>query len=93
MEEPSLVREIGKLGWLVTKVLLALGIVVCSFVWLFQHNPFVGYCIFFAVMIVGQIIFFGWHTYQWKKKDWKRWKDQEEHEREWQAARERPRLG
>jgi hypothetical protein len=77
-EQPSLVREIGKVAWFFAKALAVIAVVVALFVWLFARHPVAGMIAFYCFIFVAMIVFYGWQNYKWKLKDleWKRkWKE------------------
>ena len=90
MEEPSLLREIGKVAWFMTKLIVALVSVVGFFALLFRRHPLLGYGVFWGLVFVGQIIFYGWMNYKKNKKKDLEWrKRDEERDRQWNSARTR----
>jgi hypothetical protein len=71
-ERPSLIREIGKVAWLSSKVVAvtcAVVAVVASFAWLISIHPLFGMIAFSFSLFAAQIVFLGWQNYRWKLKD------------------------
>lgn len=88
MEKPSLSREIGRVAWLLTKVLVPTAVFTGLLFFFLRNHPVIALCIWCGLLVVGQIVYGGWQSYQWKKSDWKR-REQEELERQWRASQER----
>jgi hypothetical protein len=72
-EEPSLIREIGKVAWFFAKLIAATCIVVAPIVWLIVYHPVLGMIALYALIFAALIVFLGWQSYQSKKRalEWK----------------------
>ena len=81
MKKPSLAREIGRVAWSFTRILVPVAVFVVLLLFLLRHHPILAVWACCSLMIVGQILFYGWQDYKWKKKDWKRQQGQEARER------------
>jgi hypothetical protein len=89
LEEPSLLREIGKIAWMFGKVVGVVLAVSAALIPLFRWNAIAGMCVFWGLVFAGQIILMGYWNYKSRKKDleWKRkWREDEV---KWNAASKR----
>jgi hypothetical protein len=77
-ERPSLMREIGKVAWLFSKVIAVTSAVVASFVWLTLNDPLLGMIALYSSFFAPLIVFLGWQNYR-RKLDNLEWK------RKWEA--------
>jgi hypothetical protein len=91
MNEPSLPREIGRVAWFMIRALLIIALITgLLFLSLWIH-PVIGAWIWCGLVLIGQVVYYGWQNYQGKRSDWKRQQEQEERDRQWKASNERPR--
>ena len=60
MEEPSLVREIGKVAWLVARVIGGGAALFAAVFVVFREHPVAGVSVFYGLILAGIIIFAGW---------------------------------
>lgn len=81
MREPNLYWEIGKTAWSITKVLLVVAAVIGLVVLLLKNHPVIAIWVICGLTIVGQIVYYGWQDYKWKKKDWDRQQEEERRNR------------
>ena len=81
MKEPNLYREIGRVAWSFTRILLPVAVFVVVLLFLLRNHPTVAVWVCCSLMIIGQIVFYGWQDYKWKKNDWRRRQEQEARER------------
>lgn len=85
MDEPDLIREIGKVAWIFFRVALAVFALGSLLFFLFRRNPVLG-----TVVLLGAVIvFIGWTNYKDKKRDLEWRRRDEERDREWNDARRR----
>lgn len=89
MEEPSLIREIGKVAWIFAKVTLAVAAAGSLLFVLFRHNVSLGIYVFCALIVGAEIVFCGWTSYKDKKRDLEWRRQNEESDRQWNEARNR----
>jgi fatty acid desaturase len=89
VEEPKLWKEIGDVAWLMTKIVGGVAILVAVFFFAFRHHPLIGVCVFYALVLIGQVIYAGHQSYRWKKADFKRQCENQERDRQWEEARKR----
>jgi type VI protein secretion system component VasK len=80
MKEPSLSREIGRVAWLMAKLLVSLALLIGLLYFLLPSHPIIAAWILSGLMVAGQIVFYGWQNYKWKKENWER-EQKEERER------------
>jgi len=88
IEKPSFSREIGRMAWYLTKVLVPFALFTGLLFFFLRNHPIIGLLIWCGLLVVGQIVYAGWQSYKWKKDDWKR-QEQEELERQWKASQDR----
>lgn len=88
IEEPNLFREIRSVAWFVTKLLLVVAMVIGLFSLVFVHHPVVGMWVFYALVFISQIVFYGWQNYKWKRSNWK-WQQEQERDRQLREAEDR----
>lgn len=79
MKEPNLYREIGKVAWALTKILVVVAATIGLVVLMLRNHPVIAVWVVCGLSIVGQILYYGWQDYKSKKKDWDR--QQEERRR------------
>jgi hypothetical protein len=86
MEEPSLIREIGKVAWFMLRIVTGLSAVAVLLAVAFQHNLWLGTVLFCTLILSGQCILTGWMNYKSKKKDLEWRLRDEQRDREWNEA-------
>lgn len=89
IEEPSLLREIGKIAWMFGKVA---GVVLgggALLIPLFLWNVIAGICVFYGLVFAGQIILMGYWNYKARKKDLEWERKWQEDDAKWSAASKR----
>jgi hypothetical protein len=89
MDEPSLLREIAKVAWLMTKIGLSLVSAMGLMFLLFRRHPLLGIYAFWGLFLAGFAAFGGWTVYKDKKRDFEWRKRDEERHLEWNEARAR----
>jgi len=78
MEEPSLLKEIGKFAWFMAKVMGCGAAVIGAVFVVFRGYPIAGALVLYGLLLAGVIVFVGWKNYQRKRKDLVRQKEWEE---------------
>jgi len=89
MEEPSLAREIGKVAWLVAKVMGGGAALFGAVFFVFRDHPLIGISVLYGLIIAGMIVYVGWWTYNSKKKQREFWMSDEQRDPEWKEAQAR----
>jgi len=85
MEEPSVAREIAKVAWMVTKLVVCATVIFAGLVLAFQQRPWIAEIIFCGLVVAWMVINAGRMSY----KDKKSALEQQERDREWEEARKR----
>lgn len=62
MQEPSLVREIGKVAWLVTKVTLGAAVLLAAVFQLFRHHLRIGIGVIYVLVLADVAALLGGQT-------------------------------
>jgi hypothetical protein len=72
MEQPSLLREVGKIAWLFAKVVGIVLVVMAILIPISRRSQTAGITVFWVLAFAGQIFICGYLNYQSKKRDLKR---------------------
>ena len=86
MKEPSLLREIGRVAWYITKALVPMVVLTGLLFYLLRNHPVIAMWAWCGLLLVSQIVYYGWQDYKWKKRDWQR-QQQEESDRKARNAK------
>ncbi len=70
--EPSLAKEIGSVAWLMAKILAVMVALATIVAPIFPRHPLVAYFIFLALLVLAQMVFYGWMIYDAKKEAYDR---------------------
>jgi hypothetical protein len=61
MKEPRLSREIGRMAWFLTEVLVPIDLFT-GLLFFFLRNPIMGVWIWCGLLTIGQIVYAGWQN-------------------------------
>jgi hypothetical protein len=93
IEEPRLSTEIWKVAQVVLKLLGAIAAAVLLLYGLLRWNVIYGQLVFYGLVFIAMIIWYGHQSYKWKLDSYKRMKEDEARNREWEEARMRREKG